>query len=127
MNHWKIRDLDLKPSSPRILSSTDDARAIIIELPRGEALADHEVHERAWVTVVEGEVAITTTAGGEQVIGGPGMLVEFDPSERHRVDAHTDARLLLLLTPWPGSGHPGAMRVEDKARVRESAAAKNPA
>lgn len=125
MNHWKIRDLELKPSSPRILSSTDDARAIVIELPEGEALADHEVHERAWVTVVAGEVAITTIAGGEQVIGGPGLLVEFDPRERHRVDAKTDARLLLLLTPWPGSGHPGAMSVEDKARVRESAAAKN--
>lgn len=127
MKHWKIRELDPKPGSPRILSSTEDARAITIDLPEGESLADHEVHERAWVIVVEGEVVVTTVEGGEQVIGGPGLLVEFDPRERHRVDARADSKLLLLLTPWPGSGHPGAMSVEDKARVRESAAARNQA
>jgi hypothetical protein len=39
----------------------------------------------------------------------PGVLVEFDPGERHAVRAVSDTRLLLLLTPWPAAGHPGAM------------------
>jgi hypothetical protein len=32
----------------------------------------------------------------------------FDPHERHEVRATRDARLLLVLAPWPGDGHPGA-------------------
>jgi hypothetical protein len=32
----------------------------------------------------------------------------WDPRERHEVRATTDSRLLLLLAPWPGDGHPGA-------------------
>ena len=69
------------------------------------------MHERAWVTVIDGEVEITT-AGGESVAGGSGLMVEFAPGERHAVLAQRTARLLLLLTPWPGDGHPGAMSLE---------------
>ena len=35
--------------------------------------------------------------------------------------ARSDARLLLLLSPWPGAGHPGAMTLDEKAEVRERA------
>ncbi len=121
MKSWNLTTLDLRPHAPEILSSTDDARAIAIEIPAGETMQDHQVHERAWVTVIEGEVEVTTTAG-EQIDGGAGLLIEFDPRERHAVHARTDARILLLLTPWPGTGHPGPMTVQDKAHVRERAA-----
>ena len=113
MNSWDVNDLDLQPHAPQILSSTDDARAIALAIPAGESLQDHQVHERAWISVLGGEVEITTPAG-ERVSGGPGLLVEFDPRERHAVRAVSDARLLLLLTPWPGEGHPGSMSLEDK-------------
>ncbi len=121
MESWDIRSLDLRPHSPEILASTDDARAVILEIPAGESMQDHQVHERAWVIVLDGEVEITTTAG-ERIEGGSGLLVHFDPSERHAVTARSQARLLLLLTPWPGEGHPGAMPLADKATVRERAA-----
>ena len=42
------------------------------------------------------------------VTGGPGFAAIFDPKERHEVRAAQDARLLLILAPWPGDGHPGA-------------------
>ncbi len=121
MNSWDIRGLDLRPHSPEILSTTDDARAIVLEIPAGESMQDHQVHERAWVTVIDGEVEITTTSG-EQVVGGPGLMVEFAPRERHAVLARSTARLLLLLTPWPGRGHPGTMTLEDKAQATDRAA-----
>jgi quercetin dioxygenase-like cupin family protein len=121
MKTWDISKLQLRPHAPQILSSTDDARAIAIEIPAGEAMQDHQVHERAWVTVIEGEVQITTTSG-ERVDGAAGLLVEFDPRERHAVHAVTNARILLLLTPWPGVGHPGALTVEEKANARRDAA-----
>ena len=121
MKSWNISELDLRPHSPEILSSTDDARAIVLEIPAGEALTDHQVYERAWVMVIEGEVEITTTAG-DQVDGGTSLLVEFDPRERHAVRARTKARILLLLTPWPGVGHPGAITAKERDHVRARAA-----
>jgi quercetin dioxygenase-like cupin family protein len=121
MKSWAIPNLDLRPHEPQILESTDDARAITLLIPAGESLDDHQVYERAWITVLEGEVEITS-ANGEGVTGGSGLLVEFDPSERHAIHARSDARLLLLLTPWPGVGHPGAMTLEKKASARDDAA-----
>lgn len=121
MNSWTISNLDLKPHSPEILASNDDARAIALMIPAGESFDDHQVHERAWVTVLDGVVEITTSAG-DSVTGSSGMLIEFAPNERHAVHAHSDARLLLLLTPWPGSGHPGAMTLQQKATAVQNAA-----
>jgi quercetin dioxygenase-like cupin family protein len=118
---WDLRAVELRPHAPAILSSTDDARAVAVEIPAGESLQDHQVHERAWVTVIDGEVQITTTEG-ESVTGGTGLMIEFAPGERHAVFARTAARLLLLLTPWPGDGHPGTMTLSDKATVRQRAA-----
>lgn len=121
MKSWDLRVLDLKPRLPEILSSTEDARAIVLDLRAGEALLDHEVHERAWVVVIDGEVEVTTPAG-ERSLGGPGLMVEFAPRERHEIVAQSDARLLLLLTPWPGAGHPGAMTIREKLYARRRAA-----
>jgi quercetin dioxygenase-like cupin family protein len=120
MNSWTIPNLNLRPHAPEILASTDDARAIALMIPAGESFDDHQVHERAWVTVLDGEVEIKTS-DGDCVIGRSGLLVEFAPNERHSVHAHSDAHILLLLTPWPGIGHPGAMTLEQKANARHSA------
>ena len=35
-----------------------------------------------------------------------GTLAHFVPQERREVSAVSDARLLLVLAPWPGEGHP---------------------
>jgi quercetin dioxygenase-like cupin family protein len=121
MNTWQLRDLDLKPRLPEILSSSDAARAIVMDLDAGERLADHEVHERAWLIVVEGSIEVRTTAG-EQASGKAGMLVELYPGERHEVVAGAKTRLLLVLTPWPGAGHPGAMTLREKLYARRHAA-----
>lgn len=126
MKSWDILSLELKPRLPEILSSTPDARVIALDLKAGEGLADHEVHERAWIVVLDGEVEIAN-ATGESLSGGSGLLVEFPATERREVRARTDARLLLLLAPWPGEGHPGAMTMSEKLDVRRLAASKRPA
>jgi redox-sensitive bicupin YhaK (pirin superfamily) len=103
MEHWDLRTLEVQPHQPKILhSARGEARSILIYLPAGEALQEHEVHERAYVVVIDGEVELGGTSGG------PGLVAVFDPHERHAVKANTDARLLLVLAPWPGDGHPGA-------------------
>jgi quercetin dioxygenase-like cupin family protein len=125
VNSWDVRSLELKPRLPEILSSTSDARAIALGLRAGESLAEHEVHERAWLIVLAGEVEVSAAAGG-RAAGGVGLVVEFDPGERHEVSATADARLLLLLTPWPGRGHPGAMTIREKLYARHHAAKRDP-
>ena len=31
--------------------------------------------------------------------------MRFEPAERHSLSTESGARILLLLTPWPGAGH----------------------
>jgi quercetin dioxygenase-like cupin family protein len=121
MQSWDLLALDLKPRLPEILSSSDAARAIVLDLAPGEALSDHEVHERAWLVVLDGDVEVSNAAG-ERASGATGLLIEFAPGERHEVTAGEKARLLLLLTPWPGDGHPGAMTIREKLYARRHAA-----
>jgi len=121
VNSWDLKALELKPRLPEILSTSDAARAIALDLAAGEHLTDHEVHERSWLLVLDGEIEVATSAG-DRVSGGVGLLVELAPGERHAVVAPVDARLLLLLTPWPGSGHPGAMTIREKLYARRHAA-----
>ncbi|CAN5193932.1 MAG: cupin domain-containing protein [Thermoleophilaceae bacterium] len=119
MKTWDISGLDVVPHKPHIVSTTDAARVIALNLPAGERMQEHEVHERAWVVVVDGEIELE--ADGETAGGGAGLMVEFEPGEVHEVRAKTDARFLLFLAPWPGDGHPGAMTLDEKAHVRERA------
>ena len=106
MEHWDLTKLAVEPRHPQSLQSArGEGRAIAIDLPAGEQLQDHEVHERAYLTVVGGEVEVEA---GETVSGGPGSLFVFAPKERHEVRATSDARLLRVLAPWPGDGHPGS-------------------
>jgi quercetin dioxygenase-like cupin family protein len=121
MRNWDLREISVDRHEPRILASADDARTIVLQLPAGEELQEHEVHECARVVVVDGEVEVRT-ADGEVIVATAGHLFEFAPGERHTIAAQSEARLLLILTPWPGDGHPGALTLAQKAEVRERAA-----
>src|SRR3954464_16050666 len=96
--------MDVVPHQPAVLRSDPEARVIAINLPAGEALQDHQVHERAWLAVVGGKVEGGHAGRPER--GSCGLLAHFDANERHAVRATSDARLLLILAPWPGEGHP---------------------
>jgi redox-sensitive bicupin YhaK (pirin superfamily) len=103
MEHWDLRSLAVEPHQPKILhSARGEARSILINLPAGEQLQEHQVHERAYVVVIDGEVEL------EGRSGGAGFAAVFDPHERHTVRAATDSRILLVLAPRPGDGPPGA-------------------
>jgi quercetin dioxygenase-like cupin family protein len=90
---------------PRVLFSTPECRAVVVELEDGEAMGEHTVRERAVVQVVRGRVEVDASGGTAEC--GVGTLVTFAPGERHGVRALEPSRLLLLLAPWPAPDHYG--------------------
>lgn len=105
MRIWKLDALDPEPHQPEVLRSDEGAaRVIVLALPQGESLQEHQVHEHAWLLLLAGE--LTVRSGGDHGEIAAGGLVHFDPAERREVQARSDARLLLILAPWPGEGHP---------------------
>jgi quercetin dioxygenase-like cupin family protein len=101
---WDIASLDVQPHKPEVLRTDKEARIIAIQLPAGEEMQDHQTHERGYLAVVSGQIEVNQ--GGESVAGGPGFLAQFDPNERRQIKANEDSRLVLILGPWPGEGHP---------------------
>jgi quercetin dioxygenase-like cupin family protein len=102
---WNLPELETPGGtrSPIVLHSTDEARAVLIGINPGQELGDHQVHEHAYIVVVDGQVQIE--AGGERLEAGPGTLVRFEEKERHRVSSADGAQVLMILAPWPGPGH----------------------
>jgi quercetin dioxygenase-like cupin family protein len=89
------------PQMPRVLFSSPECGAVVIDLQRGDELGDHHVRERAVLELITGRVLIECPE--ESVECEAGTLVTFDPGERHTLRALADARLLLLLAPWPAA------------------------
>jgi mannose-6-phosphate isomerase-like protein (cupin superfamily) len=107
---WSLTEIEAPGGTidPAVLTTDDGARAIAIRLEAGQALRDHQVRERAWVVVVEGEAQLRS--GDGVVDARAGTLVTFDPGERHAISTVGGARVLLILAPWPGPGHyPGGL------------------
>ena len=105
MQSWNLLELETPGGtrSPIVLHSRDEARAVLIGIGAGQELGDHQVHEHAYIVVIDGQVQIE--AAGETLAAGPGTLVRFEEKERHRVSSPEGAKLLMILAPWPGPGH----------------------
>ncbi len=116
MKTWDVAALDVRPHHPEVVCSNAQGRAIVIDLPEGERLDEHQVHEACWLVVAAGQVEVSD-ADGVRSAGGAGLLVHFPPNERHEVRAVSHARVLLLLTPWPGDGHPSQRAREDPSLI----------
>ena len=89
METWDVRNLELEPRRPQVLRSDAETRAIAINLPGGEELQEHQVHERAYLLVADGEIELVQDSGS--VRGGPGLVAHFEPGERRTVRALSDA------------------------------------
>jgi len=104
VRRWELLEIDAPAGTrdPVVLHSSE-ARAVLISLDPGQKLGEHQVHERAWICVIDGSVRVE--ADGDAVAGETGTLLMFEPNERHALSSEHGARILLFLTPWPGDGH----------------------
>jgi quercetin dioxygenase-like cupin family protein len=106
VQHWNVKAINAPDGSrsPEVLHSQEgESRVVAIHLQPGQQLGDHQVKEAALLVVVDGQVRVE--AGDESVDAGVGTVLRFEPGERHSVAADGEARVLLVLAPWPGEGH----------------------
>ncbi|MDQ2622758.1 MAG: cupin domain-containing protein [Actinomycetota bacterium] len=104
MESWDLNAYDVEPHKPEVLGTTEEGRAVLVNLPAGEEMGEHQVKERATVIVISGRLEIETE-DGQSAAGGTGTMVVFRPAERHSVKAVEDSRFLLLLAPWSLEEH----------------------
>jgi quercetin dioxygenase-like cupin family protein len=106
VQRWKLNEIETPKGtrSPVVLDSHDDeSRVVLIGMEPGQMLGEHQVKEAALLLVVDGAVRID--AGDESVDAAAGELFRFEPDERRSVESLAGARVLLVLSPWPGEGH----------------------
>jgi quercetin dioxygenase-like cupin family protein len=105
VQHWDLRSIEAPRGTrdPYVVHQDEGARAVLISIDGGQALGEHQVKENAWVVVLDGRVQVT--ADSQRVELGPGSLLRFEPGERHSLASADGARVLMVLTPWPGAGH----------------------
>jgi quercetin dioxygenase-like cupin family protein len=104
MKLWNLADREVEPHKPQVLATTEEGRAVLIDLTAGDSLPEHHVRERAIVLVVSGQLEIED-AEGEKRKCGAGTMAVFEPLESHSVNALEDSRFLLLLAPWSLEEH----------------------
>ena len=105
MQTWNLNEMAAPAGSrdPVVLNSGPEGRALMIRLEPGQELGDHQVKEYAYVVVLEGRVRL---GGGEGAVQAEaGTLALYEPDERRTIASPDGARLLMLLSPWPGEGH----------------------
>ena len=90
MQSWNLLELEMPEGSrsPIVLHSEDEARAVLIGLNAGQALGDHQVHENAWLVVVDGQVAGTWKHTGGHIELEP--FFELDPAVERELRDEAD-------------------------------------
>ena len=122
MERWHLPSIEATGKrEPRVLFSTEQCRAVVLDLRAGDSMGEHQVRERAVVQVVTGRVRLGPPGG--EVEGHAGTLATFAPAERHTLTAVEDSRVLLLLAPWPGDGHFVDGEAADPSRLPAHASA----
>lgn len=102
---WRLDEIPTPGgrTSPVVLFSGEEGRAILVGLEPGQELGEHEVRENAWLLPLEGSVEIE--ADDRRIEAEPGTLVRLERGERRVVRSLAGGRVLLVLAPWPGPGH----------------------
>ena len=91
---WSVID-----PNPAPIELTINPRLVEAQNPKPGHTVAHVSSPQEWVT-----------KDGRTVSGGTGFVSHFEPRERRAVRAVSDARLVLVLAPWPGMGHPSRPR-----------------
>lgn len=97
-----LRELaEYKDSGPgvRILSDTGASRVVLFTFKAGQTLKEHTTSSQILVQTLRG--SITFTAHEKSVRARAGILIELEARVPHSILAHTNAVVLVTMTPSP--------------------------
>lgn len=83
----------------QVLSDIGTARIVLFAFRAGQQLKEHKTSSQILVQALRGR--ITFTAAGSSVKLQAGTLIQLEANIPHSVTAHTDAVMLLTMTPSP--------------------------
>ena len=89
---------DRKPN-PEVIADGVDMRVLLLRLRAGQQVKEHSAAGGVTIQAISGRV--TFYEGDEACEMSPGTLVRVDAGRAHRVDAHTDAALLVTMVRAP--------------------------
>lgn len=85
--------------SVRVLADTQEARVVLFAFKAGQTLKEHTTSSQILALVVRGQ--ITFTAGQTSAEGRAGTLFMLEARVPHSITAHTNAVVLVTITPSP--------------------------
>lgn len=83
----------------QVLSDIGAARLVVFAFKAGQQLKEHHTSSQIQVQALRGRV--TFAAAGQSIELEPGMLIQLEASIPHSVTAHSDAAILVTMTPSP--------------------------
>lgn len=92
---------EFQPRGPgvKVLSDVGVVRQVLFTFAAGQQLKEHQTSSQISVVVLRGR--ITFTAAGSGVAARAGTLLQLEANVRHSVVAHTNAVVLVTMTPSP--------------------------
>ena len=105
MLSWDVSELAIEPRRPEVLASDGEGRVIVLELPAGRAARESTRSTSApgcWSIGGRGRDLRARTASGS--LAAPACSRSSTPTSATRSPRPRTARLLLVLSPWPGVG-----------------------
>jgi hypothetical protein len=102
---------------PHVLHEDEGSRGLLLIMNAGQRLEEHEVRENTWALVVEGAIEVSAAGSDDALVVEQGSLVYWKAQERRSISSPQGARMLMILTPWPGEGHYTAAERDSQAAV----------
>ena len=90
-----------RPDGPgvKVLSDIGVARQVLFTFAEGQQLKEHQTSSQISVVVLRGRISFAAT--GSTVEARAGTLLQLEANVRHGITAHTNAVVLVTMTPSP--------------------------
>lgn len=95
----RLAEFQSRGPSVKVLSDVGVARQVLFTFAAGQQLKEHQTSSQISVVVLRGR--ITFAAADSTVEARAGTLLQLEANVRHGIAAHTNAVVLVTMTPSP--------------------------
>lgn len=95
----RLAEFQPRGPSVKVLSDVGVVRQVLFTFTAGQQLKEHQTSSQISVLVLRGRISFA--AAGSSVEGRAGTLLQLEANVRHSITAHTNAVVLVTMTPSP--------------------------